>query len=204
HPEIEERLVREINTLTQGQPVTAEHLPQLRYARQVMQEGMRLYPPAWILGRAAIEDDQVAGYQVPSGGNVIISPYLLHRDPRFWESPDHFDPERFSPEAEKTRARFSYLPFGGGPRICIGNEFALMEAQLILSAIVQRYWLRLVPGQKIELEPTITLRPRDGIRVTTHQRPLTAIPGDPLINAGATARSRTLSPADGRSSPNTP
>ncbi len=147
---------------------TLEDLEHLTYTGFVISESMRIYPPAWILDRQAVCDDKIGGRPVPRGTIVGICPYTLHRNPAFWDNPEGFDPERFSPQNAKNRPRYAYLPFGAGPRICIGNAFALMEAKIILAMVMQRYRLELVPGHRIEPEPSITLRPRHGVPVTLH------------------------------------
>jgi cytochrome P450 len=146
----------------------APDLPQLHYTRMVIEESMRLYPPAWAISRNAIGEDEIGGYPVRPRTNIIICSFVTHRHPSFWEEPERFDPERFSSERSQRRPDFAYLPFGGGPRICIGNGFATTEAQLVVATIAQRYRLRLVPGHPVELHPLITLRPRHGIRMTLH------------------------------------
>jgi cytochrome P450 len=134
----------------------------------VVEESMRLYPPAWAISRNAIGEDEIGGYRVRPRTNIIICSFVTHRHPSFWEEPERFDPERFSPERSQQRPDFAYLPFGGGPRICIGNAFAMAEAQLVVATVAQRYRLRLVPGHPVELDPLITLRPRHGIWMTLH------------------------------------
>ncbi len=144
-------------------------LPQLPETRMVLEEVMRLYPPAWVLARHAIQEDQIGGYAIPKGSYVLLFPYATHRHPAFWERPLVFDPERFSPERAAGRHRFAYFPFGGGPRLCIGNQFALAEAQLILATILSQYQLRLLPTTKVVPEPLVTLRPRGGLFMTVHR-----------------------------------
>ena len=126
---------------------------------------MRLYPPAHTISRQAIQEDLVLGHRIPPGAAVIMAPWLLHRKPSLWENPQRFDPERFSPERSATRHRFAYIPFGAGPRICIGMAFAMAEAVLILATIAQRYRFRLSPGHPVEPQGLITLRPRYGMRM---------------------------------------
>jgi cytochrome P450 len=170
HPEAEARLHEELDEVLQGRPPTAEDLPRLRYTEMVFAEAIRLYPPAWILGRRALEDYEVGGYLVPKNSLVILSPYVMHRDPRYWPESDRFDPERFTPEAKAARPQFSYFPFGGGPRRCIGEGFAWMEGVLVVSTLAQRWRLRLAPGQRIEPQPGVTLRPRGRLRMTPERR----------------------------------
>jgi cytochrome P450 len=165
HPDVARRLRAEVNTAVGDRPPTVADLPKLRYAEMVIQEAMRLYPPAWVMTRMPAADDAVGGYRIPARSVVFLSQYVTHRHPDFWEDPESFDPERFAPEAAAGRPRYAYFPFGGGPRQCIGNNFAMMEAQLILAMVVQAYRLDLVPGHPIAMQPLITLRPRHGILV---------------------------------------
>lgn len=139
-------------------PVSAdvEHLP---YLRQVLDESLRLYPPAWMLGRRAIGEDKIGGYNVPAGTVIAISAYTLHRHPSFWENPQVFDPARFDPLNSKLLHRFAYIPFGAGPRQCIGNNFGLLEASLILACVAQRYELRLAEGSEVQPQALFVLRP---------------------------------------------
>jgi cytochrome P450 len=126
---------------------------------------MRLYPPAWMMPRAAIEDDEIDGLRIPAKSEILLFTYLTHRDPKFWENPETFDPERFSPENSQNRHKFAYFPFGGGARQCIGKNLALMEAQLIIPMVLQKFRLRLVPNHPVEAEPSLTLRPRYGLKM---------------------------------------
>jgi cytochrome P450 len=134
----------------------------------VVQEALRLYPPAWMISRRAEQDDQIGGYANPAGTVVSLSPYVMHRHPGFWPKPEVFDPERFSPEQIEGRPAYAYFPFGGGPRLCIGRDFAMQEALLILATVAQRYSLQLVPGHPVEPEALITLRPKFGMKMTLH------------------------------------
>jgi cytochrome P450 len=163
HPAVAERLRAEVAAAIGTRTPTVEDLPRLRYARMVVEESMRLYPPVWGFMRQAIGEDQVGGFRIPKRAVVTISPYVTHRHPAFWEDPERFDPERFAPELVRSRPRYAYLPFSGGPRLCIGNEFALMEAQLVVAMTVQRYRLHVVPGAHVEPESRLTLRPRGGL-----------------------------------------
>ena len=165
HPAAERKLHGELAEVLGGRAPTFDNLPRLRYTRMVFEEAMRLYPPAWAIGRAAIGADELGGYPIAPGSEIILLTYLTHRHPRYWEKPDEFIPERSAPENASSRPPFAYFPFGGGPRQCIGNNFALMEAQLIIATVAQRYRLELVPGQSVEPEPSITLRPRHGLRM---------------------------------------
>ncbi|MFL6254694.1 MAG: cytochrome P450, partial [Pyrinomonadaceae bacterium] len=170
HTEAEARLHEELDEVLAGRPPSAEDLPRLRYTEMVFAESMRLYPPAWILGRRALEDYEVGGYVIPRNALVILSPYVMHRDPRFYPDPERFDPERWTPEAKAARPQFSYFPFGGGPRRCIGEGFAWMEGVLVVATLAQKWRLRLAPAQRVEPQPVVTLRPRHGVRMTPERR----------------------------------
>jgi cytochrome P450 len=166
HADVERKLHDELARVLGGRVPTVEDLQSLLYTKMLIEESLRLYPPAWGMSRHAVADDEIRGYRVPAGSEVAVVQYVTHRHPEFWDNPEAFDPERFTPERSAGRPNFAYFPFGGGPRLCIGNTFALMEAQLILAMIAQTYRLRLVPDQTIEPEPIITLRPRRGISMT--------------------------------------
>ena len=170
HGQAQRRLEEEIDTALDGRPPEYADLVNLPYTRMVIDESMRLYPPAWGISRQALADDEVGGFHLPRGWLVFVIPYVLHRLPAFWEHPDAFDPERFTPERSADRPKFVYLPFGGGPRQCIGNHFALIEAQLILATLAQAYRLRLVPHHRVEAWPLISLRPRYGIPMVIERR----------------------------------
>ncbi len=171
HPEAAARLHEELDMVLDGRPPTLDDLPRLPYTLMIIKEAMRLYPPAWVLnGRQAQEDVEMGGYIIKKGGIIFISPYVMHRLPQYFPDPERFDPERFTPEREKALPRFVYMPFGGGPHICIGNSFALMEAHLILATIAQRYCLQLPPGQTVEPLPQITLSPQDGLWLEVTER----------------------------------
>jgi cytochrome P450 len=172
HPDAEARLHAELDEALAGRVPTVEDLPRLPYTRMVVEETMRLYPPVWVVGRTAIGDDEVGGYHIEANSEVVMCQYVTHRHPEFWDSPDMFDPERFLPERVAARPRYAYFPFGGGPRQCIGNNFALMEIQLVLATLARRYRLRLAPGQpRVEPDASITLHPRGGIRMMLEPRP---------------------------------
>jgi len=171
HPEEEKRLENEVREVLGGKRPEVTHLPALKYAGMIFSESLRLFPPVWRLGRTAIGDDMLpGGVHIPARSEIVIHVFIAHRNPRYFPEPDRFDPERFSDEASKNRPPFTYFPFGGGSRICIGEEFARMEALLLMAAISQRYKLHLVPGQKIKPEPLITLRPRNGILMKLEDR----------------------------------
>ncbi|HVJ94994.1 MAG TPA: cytochrome P450 [Labilithrix sp.] len=165
HPEIEQRVREEARRVLGDRDPKFEDVRALQYTKSVLEETLRLYPPAWIFERQTTEADVLGGYSVPAGSIVAACPYVLHRHPRYWEQPSKFDPDRFRPELAENRPRYTYLPFSGGARTCIGNHFAMMEAQIILAMIVREDQLRLETGHPVELAPEITLRPKYGIRV---------------------------------------
>lgn len=166
HPAVLEKLRREAQQVVGDRLPASADLQDLAYTRMVFEEAMRLYPPAWILGRRALGEDKIDGYSVPANTILAVSPYLMHRHPGFWTDPEAFDPERFTPERSAGRHRFAYIPFGAGPRLCIGNNFAMIEAQLIIALVACRYRLRLEPGQEIKPEPIFILRPNGPILMT--------------------------------------
>jgi cytochrome P450 len=168
HPEVERKLRSEVGDVLNGRTPTFQDLPRLKYTRAVLEESMRLCPPVWAVSRYPISDDNVGGYFVPANSIVIVCPYITQRHPAFWENPEGFDPERFMPEQSARHVRGSYLPFGGGPRRCIGDEFAMIEAQLIIPMVVQSCRLHLPPGYRMEPSPVFTLRPRHGLPMTVH------------------------------------
>jgi cytochrome P450 len=170
HPHVAQRLHQELATTLGGRTPTIDDLKGLQYASWVMEEAMRLYPPAWVIERDTIATDDVGGYRLPPDSTVVLSQWVTHRHPEIWENPEGFEPERFSPARSAARHRFAYFPFGGGPRLCVGNHFAMMEMTLILVMIAQRYHLDLVPGHPVELEPVITLRPKHGILTMLRRR----------------------------------
>lgn len=170
HPAAEAKLHAELRKVLGGRLPRYEDLAKLPYARMVIEESMRLYPPAHTLSRAAVADDEVLGKRIPKGAQILIVPWLLHRNPRLWENAERFEPERFAPERVAARHRFAYIPFGAGPRICIGAAFAMAEAMLILATAAQRYRLRLSPGFPVEPQGLITLRPRHGMRMMLERR----------------------------------
>ncbi len=163
HPEIEAKVRDEIADVCGGDTPSDEELRQLTYQRMVIEEVMRLYPPAWTVSRTAIEDDVIDGYAVPAGTNIMVSPYVIHRNPRYWPDPERLDPLRFSPEQQETRPKFAYIPFGGGPRNCIGSNFAMMELQIVITMLLQAFQTKLAPQPPIEREAIISIRPKNGI-----------------------------------------
>jgi cytochrome P450 len=170
NPEAETKLWRELDEVLCGRAPQVADMPSLRYTEMIAKETMRLYPPAYIVGREAIKDCEVGGYGVPAGTQLFMPTWVVHRDERFFESPEEFRPERWTPEFVAQLPRYAYFPFGGGPRVCIGNSFAMMEFVLLMATIAQKFRLRLAPEQKIELFPAMSLRPRHGIKVILEER----------------------------------
>ena len=172
NPEAEARLRAELDyALEGGRPPAPDDVARLPYAEMVIAESMRLYPPAWTLGRLAVEDYEAGGYLIPKGSLVLASQYVMQRDQRYFPDPERFDPERWTPEAKAARPQFSYFPFGGGPRRCIGESFAWTEAVLLLASLARRWRMSLVPGREIRLQPRITLRPdRSGVVMTLQKQ----------------------------------
>jgi cytochrome P450 len=171
HPDVARRLENELDEVLNGRSPGAADLPQLRYADMVIHEIMRLYPSAYAIGREAIEACEIGGYDVPAGSTVLMSQWAVHRDPRWYNDPDRFLPERWADGLERKLPKCAYFPFGGGPRVCIGNHFALMEAILVLSAIM-RNWRVSVPAgeQPVRPKPLITLRPERPVQLTLERR----------------------------------
>jgi cytochrome P450 len=169
HPEIENKLHAEISEVLGGRTPTFDDLSKLKYTLMVFQEAMRLYPPIWMISRAASEADEIGGYRVPANSEILLLPYITHRNPKYWDNPKEFNTEHFLPEKVAARPRFAYFPFGGGARQCIGNNFALMEAQLIIATVAQKYRLRLTDEQPIKPETSVTLRPNRSLRMALHQ-----------------------------------
>jgi cytochrome P450 len=170
HPEVERRLHQEIDTVLGGRPPELADLAELKYAEMVLAEALRLYPPAWAIGRKAKADFTLGGFEIPAGSICIVSPYVVQRDERWFPNPDKFDPERWTEEARNARPKFSYFPFGGGARVCIGERFAWMEGVILLAAIAQKWRFRLAPGQKVEPLPLVTLRVNHGLRMIAELR----------------------------------
>ncbi len=162
HVDVARRVRSEVEQVLEGHTPRFEDLGQLPYARMVFDETLRLYPPVWTMSRDAIDDDYVGDIRIPAGITVMLCPYVVHRRPEFWPNPEGFDPERFAASSHAEIQRYAYLPFGGGPRGCLGSRFATIESIVILTMVTQNYRLELVPGQTVEPEPMITLRPRDG------------------------------------------
>lgn len=170
NPAVEAKLHAELDAVLGGRAPSLDDLPKLTYTANVITEVLRLYPTAWGLARIAVEDHELAGYNIRKGMGVAMAQWVVHRDPRWYDAPEEFRPERWEGDLLKKLPRFAYFPFGGGPRQCIGNAFALMEAQLILAAIAQRFRLRLVPSHPVVPLASITLRPRHGVKVMLEAR----------------------------------
>jgi cytochrome P450 len=170
NPEAEDMLHRELDSALAGRLPGAADVPRLRYTEMVFAEAMRLYPPAWTIGRRAMSDYEIDGYTLPSGSILLLSPYVMQHDARYFPDPFKFNPERWTQEARDSRPKFSYFPFGGGPRVCIGEPFAWMEGVLLIATIAQQWRLRLAPGHRVEPSPLITLRPKYGMKMMTNRR----------------------------------
>jgi cytochrome P450 len=168
HPEVRERLHAEAVAVYGDRRPTYEDLTGLRYTNMVLQEAMRLHPPVWILPRRALADDEVGGYHVPAGAEVLICPYTLHRHPRYWAEPERFDPERFDPDVKSDRPRYAHIPFGAGPRFCVGNHLGMMEATFIISTLMRDLKLAAVPGFRVTPEPMMSLRLGGGLPMFVH------------------------------------
>lgn len=170
YPEVQRALHDEVDATLPGRAPTMADLPRLSLCRAAFEEAMRLFPPAWGMPREAVGEDEIGGYRIPAKSVFVLAQFLIHRHPEFWEEPDAFKPERFLGEAPAGRPRFAYFPFGGGPRICIGAQFATIEAMLILASIAQRYGMDLVPDHPVVPDPTFTLRSRYGVKVILRRR----------------------------------
>jgi cytochrome P450 len=170
HPQAEERLLSEIDTVLCNRPPNIEDIPALTYSAMVFSEALRLYPPAWMFARHAIEEDSVMGYRIPAGSMLFLSPYVTQHHPEHWVEPERFDPERFNQLRSQEQARYAYFPFGGGPRQCIGNHFAQVEALLIMARMLQRYRIRLDKSVTVKPTAIATLQPRPGVFVKLEKR----------------------------------
>ncbi len=171
HQDVQQALRDEASGRLSGRTPTVEDLPHLPLATAVFEESMRLYPPAWGMPRESIDADEINGYPIPAKALVTVSQLVAHRHPAFWKEPDKFDPSRFLPGAGLDRPKFAYFPFGGGPRVCIGNHFALIEGPLVLAALAQRFHFTSAPGHVVIPDPTFTLRPKTGVRMIVRRRP---------------------------------
>lgn len=186
HPEIERRVHAEIDAVIGARRPTAEDVKALEYTGRVLKESMRIYPPAWTTGREAAEELELSGHHIPKGSQILMSQWVVHYDRRWFPNPMAFDPDRWLPERAKGLPKYAYFPFGGGPRVCIGNHFAMMEATLLLAVILQRYQLELLPGQHLELKPSVTLRqkgPGLRMRLLARDRPVARASEVPIASA---------------------
>jgi cytochrome P450 len=170
HPEAESRFWQEIEEVLGDRAPEAADMPRLKFTEMIAKESLRLYPPAYVVGRQAVNDCEIGGYFVPACMQMFMPTWVVHRDPRFFSDPNEFKPERWTPEFISTLPKYAYFPFGGGPRVCIGNTFAMMEVVLLLATIAQKFRLQLAPDQKVTLQPAMSLRPRDGIKMTLSKR----------------------------------
>jgi len=186
HPDIQRKVRDEVDAVTGGRAPAAEDVPKLPYLRMVLDETLRLYPPVWAMSRQAIEDAVIGDVRVPRGEHVMLMQWAVHRDPTVWDAPEEFRPERFAPAAAEGRSRGVYFPFGAGPRSCIGNHFALMEAMLVTATTVQRYELSVAADHPQVLEPQVSLRIQGGVWVTLRERA-----SHPLAAAASTANAVT-------------
>ena len=170
HPEAEKRFHDELDEVLGGRAATMADLPRLKFTEQIAKECMRLYPPAYGLGREAVNDCEIGGYAMPAGTQVFMFQWVTQRDARFFDRPDEFIPERWTKEFEERLPKYAYFPFGGGPRACIGASFAMMELMLVLGTIGQKFCLKLVPDHPVEIHPAMSLRPKDGVMITVQRR----------------------------------
>ena len=165
-PDCLERVRQEFHSVLGEAPLSHADVPKFEFTTQVIQEALRLYPPFWMIDREAVADDRAGDIDIPRGSTVIVYVYGAHHAPRYWERPESFEPDRFIKTNEKLRTPFTYLPFGGGPRVCIGNQYAMLQILMILSDLLRKYDFQLTPGQTIEPRPMVILRPKHGIRMT--------------------------------------
>jgi len=170
NPPAEEKLQAELREALGQRSPEFRDLPALPYTERVIKESMRLYPPAWSLARTTVSDFELRGYRIPAGANIVMSQWIMHRNPRYFPDPEKFDPDRWLDPAMQKLPKFAYFPFGGGPRICIGNTFAMMEAVLLVATIAQRFELRTLPGHPVIPSPSFTLRPKQGLVMTVARR----------------------------------
>jgi cytochrome P450 len=170
NPEVERKFHEELDSVLNGRLPTAEDLPRLKYTEMIAKESMRLYPPAYGVGRETLEDCEIGGFKIARKSQVFMFQWVTQRDPRFFPEPDKFRPERWTEEFQNTLPKYAYFPFGGGPRICIGNYFAMMEVVLLMATIGQRFRFSLSADHPVELLPAMSLRPKEGIRVLVQER----------------------------------
>jgi cytochrome P450 len=170
NPEVEQKLHAELHHVLARRTPQSADIPRLVYTEKVVKEVMRLYPPAWAVARTVNKECEVAGYRLPLKANVVVSPWVMHHDQRFFADPEKFDPDRWSPERAQSIPKYAYFPFGAGPRGCVGQSFAMMEAVLLLATIAQQFRFSVVPAHPVVPMPSVTLRPKHGIRMVLHRR----------------------------------
>ncbi|HKG22137.1 MAG TPA: cytochrome P450, partial [Blastocatellia bacterium] len=170
NPEAEARLHSELDSVLGGRLPSVDDVPNLKYTEMALTESMRCYPPVWVMGRRALSSYKVGEYTIPSGAIVLLSQYVMHHNERYYEDPFRFDPERWTDAARASRPKHSYFPFGSGPRLCIGEQFAWMEGILIIATLAQVWRMRLAPGHPVKMQPLITLRPRYGMKMILERR----------------------------------
>jgi cytochrome P450 len=170
NPNVEKRLHEEVDAVIGTRRATIADISRLKYARMVLAESMRLYPPAWVIGRRNMDEYPIGDFKIPAGSLILMSQWVMHRDQRYFSKPTVFDPERWTDDAEQTRPKFSYFPFGGGPRVCIGESFAWTEGVLLLATIAHHWRMRLVPDHAVRPYPLVTLRPRNSVKMIVEQR----------------------------------
>jgi cytochrome P450 len=170
HPEVETKLLAELQEVLGNRVPTVEDLHRLQYTKMVVKESMRLYPPVWSIGREALKECEIGGYQVPAGTQLLLAQWVVHRDPRYFDDPEVFSPGRWEDESAKGIPKYAYFPFGGGPHLCIGSSFAMMEATLVLATIAKKFQLKLVSEQQAIPQPSITLHPTGGLNMLIKER----------------------------------
>ncbi len=170
NPQVEEQLFQELHTVLGGKPPTVEDLAKLPFTEAVVNESLRLYPPAYVIGRVAKKDCELAGYRIRAGATVLSSQWVMHRHPNYWDDPETFDPNRWLDGRTEGLPKFAYFPFGGGPRLCVGNNFGLMEMKIILATIAQKFRVDIVPDQEIKLRAAVTVKPEFGIQAIVRKR----------------------------------
>jgi cytochrome P450 len=171
NPEMQERVAQEASSVLGDRTPEAANVSRLVYCERVIREGMRLYPPAYVIGRRPTEDITIGKHFIPAGTNVLMSQWIVHRDPRWFAEPLRFDPDRWTEEAVSRLPKYAYFPFGGGPRVCIGNTFAMFETTLVLAMMAARFRFELLNREPVRMQPAVTLRPGEAIRMRVHQRP---------------------------------
>jgi cytochrome P450 len=171
NPDAEQKMIEEIDAkFNGGVELTFKTVGEFHYVKQVIEESMRIHPPVWMVGRRTIEEDEIGGYKIEKQTNVLLPIIYLHHTERFWEQPDKFKPERFAPEVRNNIDRFVYFPFGGGPRVCIGNNFAMLEMQVILITLYRQFRFKVKEGFMVEPDPLVTLRPKYGMMMRAERR----------------------------------